>query len=272
MAVVEMVREWRSRPPAGCVLFDFDGTLSLIRQGWPEVMVEMFLELLPPREGRSRQEDRSMLLGDMMRLAGRQTIHQMIRFAERVRERGREPEDPLRYKRRYLDLLDRRIAPRLERLRSGECADSFLLHGSRPLLERLRSLGLPLYLASGTDEDMVRREARLLEIDGYFEGRIHGAVDDWRSFSKRKAIGRILSERSIGGERLLSFGDGFVEIEETRRVGGLAVGVASDEARNGSGRVDRWKRRRLLEAGADAIVPDYREGGDLADLLLARDP
>ena len=27
------------------VLFDFDGTLSLIRQGWPEVMVRMFVEM-----------------------------------------------------------------------------------------------------------------------------------------------------------------------------------------------------------------------------------
>src|SRR3974377_1355936 len=28
------------------VLFDFDGTLSLIREGWPEVMVPMMVEVL----------------------------------------------------------------------------------------------------------------------------------------------------------------------------------------------------------------------------------
>ena len=35
------------RPGISHVLFDFDGTLSLIRQGWPEVMVPMFTEVLP---------------------------------------------------------------------------------------------------------------------------------------------------------------------------------------------------------------------------------
>ena len=37
------------RPGISHVLFDFDGTLSLIRQGWPEVMVPMFVEMLPRR-------------------------------------------------------------------------------------------------------------------------------------------------------------------------------------------------------------------------------
>ena len=55
-------------------------------------------------------------------------------------------------------------------------------------------------------------------------------------------IDRILSENAIDGQHLISFGDGYVEIENTKQVGGLAVAVASDEANNGSGRVDEWKR------------------------------
>ena len=39
------------RPGISHVLFDFDGTLSLIRQGWPEIMVPMFVEMLPPLPG-----------------------------------------------------------------------------------------------------------------------------------------------------------------------------------------------------------------------------
>jgi hypothetical protein len=48
-----------------------------------------------------------------------------------------------------------------------------------------------------------------------------------------------------------------VEIEDTKRVGGIAVGVATDEARRTG--IDEWKRNRLIEAGADLIVPDFRE-------------
>ena len=67
---------------------------------------------------------------------------------------------------------------------------------------------------------------------------------------------------------MLAFGDGFAEIECTKQVGGLAVAVASDESRNGSGRVDPWKECRLLDAGADVVVPDYRDAIPLVDFLL----
>ena len=55
------------------------------------------------------------------------------------------------------------------------------------LLESLRSRGLPLYLASGTDEIFVKAEAELLGLTPYFGPRIYGAVDDYeRSFRRRK--------------------------------------------------------------------------------------
>jgi hypothetical protein len=69
---------------------------------------------------------------------------------------------------------------------------------------------------------------------------------------------------------LLSFGDGYVEIENTKQVGGLAVAVASDEANNGSGRMDEWKRQRLIGVGADVVVPDFRDGAALLEQILSR--
>ena len=43
---IEIVREIEDRPVPRHVLFDFDGTLSLVREGWPEVMVPMMVEVL----------------------------------------------------------------------------------------------------------------------------------------------------------------------------------------------------------------------------------
>jgi phosphoglycolate phosphatase-like HAD superfamily hydrolase len=270
-ASVELPRPLEPRPELGHVLFDFDGTLSLIRQGWPEVMVPMFVEALPRRSGETEDTLRELVLDDIMRLNGKQTIYQMIQLADRVRERGGEPEDPLWYKHEYLRRLDRHIGARTVGLAAGTITpDEMLVHGARALLEHLRGLGLSLYLASGTDEYAVKREAELLDITRYFDGHIYGAVDDYKRFSKKIVIDRILGEHRITGRRLLSFGDGYVEIENTKQAGGLAVAVASDEAKNGSGRVDEWKRRRLLGVGADAVIPDFRDAIPLVDDLLGR--
>src|SRR5512136_50559 len=131
------------------VLFDFDGTLSLIRQGWPDVMVPMFAELLPPLPGESDAARQQLCHEDIMRLNGKQTIYQMIQLAERIRERGGTPRDPLWYKHEYLRRLDGRIHHRLAGLRSGALRpEELLVHGARPFLELLHRRGLRLYLAS----------------------------------------------------------------------------------------------------------------------------
>ena len=44
--------------------------------------------------------------------------------------------------------------------------------------------------------------------------------------------------------------------------------VASDEANNGSGKFDEWKRQRLLGVGADVVIPNYRDAGPLLDRIL----
>ena len=109
------------------MLFDFDGTLSLIRQGWPEVMVPMFVEMLPRRTGETDAELADLVLDDIMRLNGKQTIYQMIQLAERVSERGGVPREPLWYKHEYLRRLEQHIGARIEALESGSAAPEALL-------------------------------------------------------------------------------------------------------------------------------------------------
>jgi phosphoglycolate phosphatase-like HAD superfamily hydrolase len=266
---VEVPFALEPRPEISHVLFDFDGTLSLIRQGWPEVMVPMFVEFLPRLPGETDEQIERMVFDDIMRLNGKQTIYQMIQLAERIEARGGQPREPLWYKHEYLSRLEAHIGARTAGLKSGTiAADELLVHGARPLLKHLRERGLQLYLASGTDESAVKHEAALLEITSDFGPNIYGALDDYKQFSKKMIIDRILNEHGISGRQLLSFGDGYVEIENTKQVGGLAVAVASDEAHNGSGRVDEWKRRRLLGVGADAVIPDFRDAVAFVDFLL----
>ena len=101
------------------------------------------------------------------------------------------------------------------------------------------------------------REAELLGVSRYFGGHIYGAQQDYKTFSKKMIIERMIRQNHLEGAELLGFGDGYVEIENVREVGGYAVGVASNEAERQG--IDAWKRERLLRAGADAIIPDYRD-------------
>jgi phosphoglycolate phosphatase len=262
--LVEFAASFEPRPAISHVLFDFDGTLSIIREGWPVVMLGMFVEMLPGQAGDSADAVRQMLFDDMMKLNGKQTIYQMMQFAERVKERGGKPQEPLWYKHEYLRRLNQKIEDRLVGLKNKSvAAEKHLVFGSIALLDDLKRRGLKLYLASGTDEQFVKAEAELLGLTKYFGDHIYGAKDDYKSFSKKMVIDRLLNENGIDGRKLMAFGDGYVEIQNTKEAGGLAIAVASDEACNGSGRIDEWKRNRLVGVGADVVIPDYRDSGAL---------
>src|SRR5277367_1244468 len=255
--MIENVRPGVSARHARVVLFDFDGTLSLIRSGWMNVMVPMMVEILVGlKSGESEEQLRALVEDFVWRLTGKETIYQMIAFYEAIVARGGQALDPLVYKKMYLDLLWQKIEKRVEALRKGQAdPEQFLVPGSRALLERLRDKGLKMYLASGTDEIYVKEEARLLGVTEYFDGGVFGALDDYKSFSKAILIQRILSTAEFQGHQFLVFGDGYVEIEEVKNVGGVAVGVASEEP--ACTRVDEWKRLRLIGVGADYIVPNF---------------
>jgi len=237
------------------VLFDFDGTLSLIRSGWMDVMIPMMVEILADLRTGESEADLTLTVEEFVwRLTGKDTIYQMIALAEEVQKRGGTALDPVAYKGRFLDLQTHVIADREDDVRERRCpTDRYLVPGARALLDDLRARGLTMYLTGGTDESSVRAEADLLEVSRYFNGGIYGTTDDPELFTKRMLVQRIVTP--IEGPQLLGFGDGFVEIEEVKLAGGVAVGVATDEP--ACRFVDDWKQDRLIGAGADYIIPNY---------------
>jgi phosphoglycolate phosphatase len=255
--MVENITPGVSARNARVVLFDFDGTLSLIRSGWMNVMVPMMVEILVElRTGETEEQLRGVVEEFVWQLTGKETIYQMIAFAEAIESRGGKPLAPLVYKKMYLDRLWEKIATRVEGLRKGHADPStYLVPGAIELLAELKDRGLMMYLASGTDEIFMKEEARLLGVTQYFNGGVYGALDDYKSFSKAILIKRILAGAEYHGNEFLGFGDGYVEIEEVKNVGGIAVGVASEEP--DCSKVDEWKRLRLIGVGADYIVPNF---------------
>ncbi len=266
---MEIIHHDHPRGKFRFALFDFDGTLSLIREGWPGVMIPMMVTILQAtNSGETEAEITACVTEFVERLTGKQTMYQMIALAEEVAKRGGTPLDPLAYKKQYLDLLWERIEYRVAGLKARTINPlDMMVPGAETVLKELRRRDVTLFLASGTDQPYVLDECAALGLSGYFNGGIYGALDDYQTFSKKILIERLFAEHHLHGAELVTFGDGFVEIENTREVNGVAVGVATDEV--GRAVVDPWKRNRLIEAGADIIIPHFGHAEALVAYLFA---
>ena len=268
---IEIINENIERGRIRFALFDFDGTLSLIREGWQGVMIPMMVDILMAlNTGETREEIHAIVQEFVTRLTGKQTIYQMMELAEQVRKRGGTPKDPLEYKWDYLHLLWERIEDRVKGLKEGRyTAEQMSVPGALDMVAALKERGVTMYVASGTDQPYVLDEAACLGLPPYFEDRIYGALDKYESFSKAILIKQIIEDNHLHGSEFVGFGDGYVEIENTKEVGGIAVGVATDEARREG--IDEWKRNRLIDAGADIIIPDFREYRRVIGYLFAEE-
>ena len=266
----EIIRPLQIQRPPRVAVIDFDGTLSLIRSGWVEIMVNMMFDVLRQLPGSTESDEdlRAYITNFVLNLNGRPTIYQMDYFVNAAKERGGQPESPEFYTQKFLDELIHTADQRIAMLNAGECAtDDLLVPGARALLTDLQSRGVQMTLASGTAVINVKREAKMLGIDHFFEGRIFGPGAESRDFSKLAVMKQILAESVADGSELLGLGDGFVEIENVKELGGIAIGCATDETHR-SGMVEDWKRTRLIQAGADVIVPDYRNWHRLTEILF----
>jgi phosphoglycolate phosphatase len=267
--LVEFRAGFSPRPTLSLAVFDFDGTLSWLRHGWPELMCQVFLPYYPMRPDESEADVRRLLVAEILSTNGLPSIHQMKKFVERVQARHAKAPAPEELLLHYQNRLDQNIAERSDMiLRHSAQADDFIVFGARVMLELLKQRGVKLFVLSGTLEERVKHEANLLDLARYFGGRIFGSPPDSAPFSKRAVLDKILAEENVQGQNLLCFGDGPVEIFHARELGGLAVAVASDEDHHGSGRMDPVKRAQLMDAGAQVIIPDYRDAAALVEALF----
>ncbi|MCD6289190.1 MAG: HAD family hydrolase, partial [Anaerolineae bacterium] len=179
-------------------LFDFDGTISTIRQGWETIMRPLMVEMIC-EDAEVSPEQRAAIEQEVAeyvdRSTGILTIRQMEWLAEAVRRYGlaKHPRSAREYKAIYNERLLQPVRERLSRLERGEVApDDLMIAGARRFLETLAGRGIALYLASGTDHVYVLQEASALGIVPLFAGGIYGALDETEAHDKARIIQRIL--------------------------------------------------------------------------------
>jgi len=246
-------------------LFDFDGTLSILREGWQSIMKEVMIEEIT--DGKALPIDELSKIEREVedyidRTTGQQTILQMMDLEKMVRNYGFVPEDriktPMEYKKIYNQRLKKIVK---ERVKNGDLHE-YLLKGSYEFLMDLKKQRIKILTASGTDLEDVLEEAELLGIKDFFDGGIYGAVGaDYKEHTKEMVIKHLLEENDLKGEELMIFGDGPVEISVGKNFGALTVGVASNEKRGYGWNLKKFQR--LKNVGADILIPDFTIKSDL---------
>lgn len=252
---IEQVRPFPAGYHPRLVVFDFDGTLSFIRAGWPPIMARLMATALMETGG--KYEDYLAIAYDRVyRTAGQPTLHQMQWLADEVRARGGSPLPAEEYKRLYLEEIGTLTRRRISELREGRVKpEAFLVPGIQEFLAALPTEHLILGIASGTDQKALRVETELLGIASYFGKHIYGPDPSHPDYTKAQIFKKLLHHYNLPGTAFLGFGDGPVEIEAIVAAGGVAVALITNEV-TGQG-IDAIKRERLIEAGAHIILPNY---------------
>ena len=250
-------------------LFDFDGTVSLLREGWQQVMGPLMVEMICG-DTKPTPEIEKACAAFIDETTGINTILQMEGLEKMVREYGLVPEDKILdshgYKAIYNDRLMVRVRERIEQLRAGTLPlEQVTVRGSVEFVKALASRGLQMYIFSGTDRDDVRNESALVGVAPYF-AEIWGALRTYAESNKEMIIKTIIANHDLHGSEVLVVGDGPVEIRLAREHGCVSVGVCSDELR-GHGWSEE-KRERLTKAGADILIPDFGEHAALMEYLF----
>ncbi len=257
-------------------VFDHDGTISILREGWETVMEPVMVKaILGNKMGAADKKlienVRRRVLEFIDKTTGIQTILQMEGLVEMVREYNLVPKnevmDKFGYKKSYNDALIDMVNKRVQKLKNGEVSVAdYTVSGAVEFLHVFNKKGVTLYLASGTDQDDVFEEATLLGYANLFNGGIFGSIGDVKKYSKRKVIQTIIKKNDLHGDELVTFGDGPVEMKECRRAQGIAVGIASNE--NSGVGLNPEKRTRLIHSGAHYVIPDFSQKEALINLLI----
>lgn len=262
-----LVKLPKKRSRLKVALFDFDGTVSTLRHGWEGIMELLMLEMIACN-AMADEELVSEVRKYIDQSTGIQTYYQMKWLADAVKRHGRNPgasDDPWWYKAEYNRRLMEPVEKRKETILSGQKSNAdFLMKGSEEFLKALVEKGIEIYVASGTDDPDVKKEAEVLGLSRYFK-EIAGAPLGKADCSKEAVLRRLVEDNGLMGPEVVVIGDGKVEIALGREVGAITLGVASDEDKLCG--INPVKRERLVKAGAHAIVGDFENRYEILDWL-----
>ena len=258
--MIQILKEHTPIQKPDLILLDFDGTISKLRTGWYDVMRDLMVDYIPGDKEQVKKEAEAFIDES----TGIPTIRQMQWLAKQVAARGEQAMEAWEYKKEFAARLRNTIEQRKQSIVNGEKpAEYYLVPGSVEFLKAVKEKGIPIYLASGTDDADVRSEAAALGVLDYFDV-IMGADPYADMCAKEEVLKKLIRP----GLKMLVVGDGKVEIRLGAEAGAVTLGVASwDEYENFGPGLEPVKERRLINAGAHALVADFTDCNEILNWL-----
>ena len=231
------------------LVFDLDGTLSLIRHGWQSVMAGVMTEALAESmPGRAGLPEFARTVVDATN--GSPVVRQMEALSEQATASGGAAIDAPAWARVYQD----RMQATMDSRKVSIPPESLLVPGAAIFVARARRAGFACALVSGSSAANVESDLAFLDLDAMFDGLVRSPLDPAapNSFSKEQVFRDLMAE--CGVRSLVAFGDGPGEIRAAVASGGKGVGVAHTP---GTGAIDAALSASLSKAGASLVVADF---------------
>ena len=216
-----------------CAILDYDGTLSRLRQGWPEYMREFFFRTAFPKGFYSTTASE-------LEVACSEKLNHFIKNAAGTHyetqidilfDALKELQRPFSYEKTtndYLQFNKQWVEDRLLQHRENKTLDQLLLVDAEQMLITLKEQGYDLFLLSGTGSKELKYECQFLGITHYFQ-EIIGYTQDAPDPFKPKVIANILRQGNYNAPSSLVIGDGLTELKAGRENNCQCIAIAIDE-------------------------------------------
>jgi len=241
-------------------VFDWDGTLSLIRAEWPRILSSLIAEIIAGRL--SPEDDPVEIIRDdtksvrayLKETAGAPTLDQIKGYLERNNHLEHLKDKDLdRLSRTWLDEYNRRLNRFVEEEvvpKAGDNPEDYRVAGALKFVKKFREQGIKCYVLSGGNEkDLNDTDVPLLGFDGLFELVLgtDGTIErELGSYDKGVGLEWIMKREGIEdpGE-VVVIGDGAAEISFARKLGIPSVALIEEG--------DLIGRQLFLNTGANYV-------------------
>jgi len=144
---IEIIRKWKNDLHIKYAIFDHDGTISTLREGWELIMAPVMIKAIlgdmykdAPMDVYAKVEERVKEYID--KTTGIQTLVQMVGLVDIVREFGYVPQEKILdghgYKKIYNDDLLQMVKVREQKFAAGELSiEDLTIKGAVPFLQKL---------------------------------------------------------------------------------------------------------------------------------------